>query len=172
MQSVTHQWRYINKLVLAVIIHGQSWGWCWRLWGRNKRQVIDVLCQMLCEGDTLRQSCSYCYLIKRVYVCESKDKRLLKQVCVSTCWWCVIIHYLQACCWLSAESKSQSHLDWASYRNITLIATAVAQPVRPMRDMRILYLIFDLNQTIWLHVLCAYTVYLYCPKSFVYFYVT
>lgn len=116
------------------------------------------MCSVKCFAREIhRDSRAVTVILKRVYVCESKDKRLLKQVCVSTCWWCVIIHYLQACCWLSAESKSQSHLDWASYRNITLITTAaMAQPVRPMRDMRILYLIFDLNQTKWLHAMHMY----------------
>ncbi len=102
MQSVTHQLRHINKLVLAVIIHGQCCGWCWRLWGRNKRQVIDVLCQMLCEGDTKRQQRSYCYLKMSVCVWERGQEIIKTGVCLHmlmVCDYSLLAGLLLALCW-------------------------------------------------------------------------
>lgn len=102
MQSVTHQLRHINKLVLAVIIHGQCCGWCWRLWGRNKRQVIDVLCQMLCEGDTQRQPSSYCYLKMSVCVWERGQEIIKTGVCLHmlmVCDYSLLAGLLLALCW-------------------------------------------------------------------------
>lgn len=125
------------------------------------------MCSVKCFAREIRRdSWAVTVILKWVYVCESEGERLLKQVCVSTCWWCVIIHYLRTCCWLSAESKSQSHLEWAPYRNITLITTAtVAQPAQPMRGIMILYLIFDLNK-LFDFIQCTWMfIYMYCPKS-------
>lgn len=76
--SVTHQLRHIHKLVLAVIIHG----WCWRLCGRNKRQVINVLRQTLCKGDTQRQPSSCCYLKMSVCVWERRREIIKTGVCL------------------------------------------------------------------------------------------
>ncbi len=47
----------------------------------------------------------------------------------------------------------------------------MAQPVRPMSNMRILYLIFDLNQTIWLHAMhmyCMLILYIYIALKALY----